>query len=264
MSEPVTWVEPVVGFEFIPQSVCISPDQQAEKHQICGLDTTVFSGSVDTAFFIGLGIHAGIASGISAEGNINMVQSLVQHRRVALGEAVMVRGVVTKVENVPRGQAVETDVWFEDADGVRTVSAWRRSLRPATGGAGRGAGVRPVPVVTDVDALELRGTHSLTPECVKAYSSEGNSIHYEMAAANQAGFRAPMIGGGMGVHYLMASLWADHQPDAFDISLYFRRPIFWDDTFHVSTAQTLEATCLWRDDDGIKKVLTEASIRDLE
>ena len=41
---------------------------------------------------------------------------------------------------------------------------------------------------------------------------EGNSIHYEQEAAEQAGFRAPLIGGGMGVHYLTAEMWRRYQP----------------------------------------------------
>lgn len=263
MSEDITFVDPEEGFELLRRPVTVTADEQAEKHEVCGLDTAVFQGNIDVSFFIRLGIHAGIVSGISAEGNINMVQSLIQHRPVPLGEPLTVRGTITKVEAVPRGQAVETDVWFEDADGERAVSAWRRSLRPTPGAAGRGAGARPAPVVTDVDALDVDATHTLTPECVKAFSSEGNSIHYDMDAAVRAGFRAPMIGGGMGVHYLMTSLWARKAPASFDLDIFFRRPIFWDDTFAVAFTPSMDATCLWRDEAGTKKVLTEAAIREI-
>jgi len=51
-------------------------------------------------------------------------------------------------------------------------------------------------MVSDLKALR---TFVLTPELVKAYSSTGNSIHYDMAAPNSADFRATLIGGGMGV-----------------------------------------------------------------
>ena len=60
--------------------------------------------------------------------------------------------------------------------------------------------------MTDIGALEPITQHELTPDAVKAYSSEGNAIHYDMDAATQAGFRAPMIGGGMGVHFLIDAL----------------------------------------------------------
>ena len=45
------------------------------------------------------------------------------------------------------------------------------------------------------------------------------------------GFGAPMIGGGMGVHYLAAAIWARREPQLLDLSIYFRRPIFWDEQF---------------------------------
>ena len=44
----------------------------------------------------------------------------------------------------------------------------------------------------------MGGIVELTPQAVRDYSVEGNSIHYEEKAAARAGFRAPIIGGGMG------------------------------------------------------------------
>jgi len=85
--------------------------------------------------------------------------------------------------------------------------------------------------------LKTGASFSLTPQAVKDYSTEGNSIHYEEEAARAAGFRAPLIGGGMGVHYLMAALWAEQPPQAFDSEIYFRRPIFWDETVQACRSQ---------------------------
>jgi hypothetical protein len=61
-------------------------------------------------------------------------------------------------------------------------------------------------VVRDTAMLKVVGEHQLTPSGTKSYSSEGNAIHYEMEAANKSGFRAPIIGGGQGVHFLMAAI----------------------------------------------------------
>ncbi len=116
-------------------------------------------------------------------------------------------------------------------------------------------------MIEDVESLEPLSTHTLTPEIVKGYSSEGNSIHYEMEAANRAGFRAPLIGGGMGVHYLLAALWQHSPPERLDLDIYFRRPIFWDDTFAVAVdvgADGWRAMALVKDG----KVLTEARINE--
>ena len=243
MQEP-NWVEPHQGFEYLPAQVTIDRSDQATKLAACGLDADLYGDHVDPSQFISLAIHAGIASGISAEGNINMVQSLRQYRPVKLGEPLEVRGLITDVKRVPRGETVSTDVWFEDPDGQRIVSARRRSLRPlADDSHTRGAGERPPPVVDDPTELPSLGEHQLTPDGVQAYSSKGNAIHYDMAAANRAGFRTPMIGGAMGVHFLVAAMWNQRTFSTLELDIYFRRPIFWDAAFTVSGNE--KSICLW-------------------
>ena len=241
---------------------------QNEKLGACGIDPAVFGDSVDPSFFIGLGIQAGIRNGISAEGNVNMLQQLVQQRPVRLGEVLTVTGAVVGVESVPRGSRVETRVTFLDGNGSAVVDASRISLRPEPqSGSARGAGERPPPVVDDPAGATVLAAHTLTPAAVKAYSMEGNSIHYDEASANKAGFRAPMIGGGMGVHYLAAAIWARREPQLLDLSIYFRRPIFWDEQFTTAVQgsgtdlASWTGLCLLRDegDNGLK-VLTEARI----
>jgi hypothetical protein len=260
--QPATWHEPTAGFELEPQEVIVTTDAQREKLSACGLNTDDLNGWVDASFYIGLGIHAGIASGISAEGNVNMLTSLVQHRLVRLDEPLTVRGRITAVTSVPRGQRIETDVWFEDAEGKRAISAPRTSLRPngakTSDSKTSGAGDRPAPVIEDLEAMNQYQGYELTPEQVKNYSSEGNSIHYEMDAANKAGFRAPIIGGGMGVHYLVHTLWRECQPTSWDLSIFFRRPIFWDDAFTVM-AKPWDSIGLVKQG----KVLTEARINQI-
>ena len=257
------WKVPEEGFEFEPATIVVTSEHQAEKLSACGLRHSIFDGFVDTSFYIGLGIHAGINNGISAEGNVNMLQNLIQHRPVSLGEELTVKGYIRKITEVPRGVTVDTEVWFEGEDGKRAVSASRRSLKPdPRKKSARGAGDRPAPVVEATTQLQRLGQYQLTPDAVKSYSQEGNSIHYEMDAANRAGFRAPIIGGGMGVHYLVHSLMQHYKPHSFELSIYFRRPIFWDDAFTVgadTAGESWRAVCLFRDD----KVLTEAKIESL-
>ena len=232
------WHIPVAGFQYQSRSLDVSAQTQAERLTACGIDPAIFGEEVDPAFFIGLAIHAGIDSGISAEGNINMLQRLVVHRPARLGETLTVKGEIKSVTAVPRGQRVETDVWFEDLTGERVISCPRTSLRPqAQAQSKSGAGDKPQPVVGDVAALVLHDTYQLTPDRVKSYSVEGNSIHYAQEAAERAGFRAPLIGGGMGVHYLTAQMWQDRRPSFFDASIYFRRPIFWDEAVQVGVIE---------------------------
>ena len=272
------WHTAEAGFQLEPAEIAVSQEHQASKLAACGIEAQVFGPAADPAFFIGIGIQAGIRSGISAQGNINMVQKLTVYRPANLGEVLLVRGEIEAVDEVPRGHQVTTKITFEDKSGTVIIDASRTSLRPDPAKAGaRGAGVRPPPVVDDTkNTIEL-AAHKLTPPQVKDYSIEGNSIHYEEEAAKAAGFRAPMIGGGMGVHYLTAALFERSVPKALDMSIYFRRPIFWDEQFtsacvaegsagHAELPQLNQwrALCLLRDegDKGLK-VLTEARLNGL-
>ncbi len=271
MSDVENWVVPYPGFRYQQDTIAVSAAHQQEKLAACGIDADVFAGFIDPAFFIGIAIHAGIHSGISAEGNINMLQALNMHRPVTLGEELVVQGRILAVTEVPRGLRVETDVWFEDAAGARVISAPRTSLRPDPQRAGvKGAGERPVPVIEDVNGLTLLDHYQLSPEGVRAYSMEGNSIHYELEPAQRAGFRAPLIGGGMGVHFLMAELWkalaATEGPKSFDAQIYFRRPIFWDESVGVfsraGSTSGWDAMALIKEDElGNKKVATEIGLQ---
>lgn len=284
MSDVEDWVMPYQGFNYLPETVAVTAAHQIDKLHACGINADVFTGHVDPAFFIGLAIHAGINSGIRAEGNINMLQSLRMHRPVLLDEALTVKGQILAVTEVPRGLRVDTDVWFEDAQGQRVISAPRTSLRPdpqrdigkgnpsknKSENTTKGAGERPRPIIDDFSTLAFLASYQLTPEGVRAYSMEGNSIHYEMGPAQKAGFRAPLIGGGMGVHFLMAELWQAHEhmggPHAFDAEIYFRRPIFWDDAVGVYSRADeqsgLNAMALLKEDaQGKQKVGTEISLK---
>ena len=255
------WVEPHAGFAYLRDEVVVAADHQADKLAGCGIGPSVFGNCVDPAFYIGLAIHAGIKSGISAEGNINMANTIIQHRPVALGEVLTVQGKITAVDDVPRGQSVHTEVAFLDADGERAITANRTSLKPDPSRIGmRGAGEKPAPLVADVSLLTPGRSYQLTPEGVRAYSSEGNSIHYEPEAAAAAGFRAPIIGGGMGVHFLTAALWPEWGNGAFALDIFFRRPIFWDEAVSVASYREagFEAYALLKSDG---KVGTELSIK---
>ena len=258
------WIDPYEGFVYQEDTITIATLDQNKALIACGVDPALYDGKADPSFFISEAIRAGVRSGITSNGNVNMLQSLVQHRPVVLDEPLRVQGQITAVQAVARGRTIDTDVWFEGADGARAITAKRRTLKPGadkagTVNAGGGAGARPAPIVEDPLALNNVGDHALTPGSVLAYSSEGNSIHFEPEAARKAGFRAPIIGGGMGVHYLMAALWAHGEPTGpaeLDLDIYFRRPVFWDDAFSVRVDADWRAICLEKGG----KVLTEARL----
>lgn len=258
-----SWIEPYAGFEFQETTVVAERSEQARALACCGIDAAVFGDDADPAFFIAHGIESGEKNGISASGSVNMIQGLVQHAPVPLDTPITVHGRITDVSAVPRGHVVTSDVWFTNADGETVISTPRKSLRPDPAKTGeRGAGERPAPVVEQPLELQNLGSFAFRPQDVKAYNSNLNPIHFEPEAAARAGFRAPIIGGGMGVHFFTAAIWDRGRPQAFDLSIYFRRPIFWDDSGTIRLATDGDrwtAFCLEKDG----KVATEARISSL-
>jgi len=149
MSE--AFIDPVVGFEQNVQETTVTAEFQEEKLRSQRLDPDIFGRVVDPSFYIGLGIKVGIESGISAEGNVNMLSRIVMHRPVQLGEVLLSHGVITAVDAVPRENWVSTDVWFEDDVGNRAISVPRVSLKPDISAVSkRGAGERPAPIVETI------------------------------------------------------------------------------------------------------------------
>jgi acyl-CoA thioesterase FadM len=256
-----TWIEPYSGLTFADRAMTVESAVEHHALTTCGIDPAVYGATVDPTTFISRAIAEGVRNGVHANGTVNMAQRLVQRAPLRLDEALTVSGKILEVSPVPRGKVAISETWFKAADGERAVMAGRRSLRPDPDKAGvRGAGDVAPPVVGDVGALKALRDVTLTPEMVKGYDSEAiNPIHSVPEAAIKAGFRAPIIGGGMGVRYLMAEIWRRFSPSALDIEIYFRRPIFWDDTVTIRVAETGDrwtAICLAKGD----KVATEARI----
>lgn len=256
--------QPEAGFRLTEAVLTVDADEQARDLEACGIDPALFGDEADPANFIGLAIRALTASGFGAAGNVNMLQTVVQHAPVRLGEPLTVSGEIVAVDPVPRGLRVTVVTEFHDADGRLKIGTRRESLRPDPARAGaRGAGSRPEPVIAAPEALPVRERISLTPEGVTAYNSAGNPIHYDVAAARAAGFRAPIIAGDMGVHLITAWLWRMARPRMLDMSIFFRRPIFWDDAL---TLRSDGPEGAWRalalERDG--KVATEVRLDRLE
>jgi hypothetical protein len=236
MSTPETaqWIDPYAGYRFETRAMTVDAAEQDRLLALCGIDPAIFGGCIDPAGFISLAIQEGVRNRIHANGTVNMENTLVQHRRARLGEPLTVGGSILDVESVPRGRVATSEVWFCAADGERSFTSRRRSLRPDPAKLGtRGAGEKPSTVIEDVGRLTTLASFGLTPERVQAYSGPHNPIHFDPAAAQRGGFRAPIIGGGQGVRFLTAEIWRHFAPEVLDLDIYFRRPIFWDDTFSV-------------------------------
>ena len=253
------WLEPKAGLQIIPKTFAVTRQYQAEKLGAIGIDPSIYGRQCDPAFFIGLSIQAGAESGISAEGNVNMLTELIQHRPVPLDEDLTLTGQIQWVRPVPRGRRIRTEVEITLTDGSPVLSVTRESLKPSPERVGtRGAGEQAAPVILDAGALQPIARYALSPEATRAYSSEGNAIHYNVEAARAGGFRAPIIGGGQGVHLITAALWQDGI-DQMDVVIYFRRPIFWDEAVWVGVMPDQSAVGLIKGE----KVATEIQIHNL-
>ena len=261
--EEKDWIEPYAGLKFQERAMSVEAEDQRRLLKLCGIDPAVFGEYIDPACFISLAIQEGVRNKIHANATINMVQGLQQHRPMTLGEPLIVSGQILRIEDVPRGRAATSEVWYSGEDGRRALTARRKSLRPDASKVGvRGAGERPAPVIADVTQLKTVNQFTFTPESVKAYSGPHNPIHFDPEVARRNGYRAPMTGGTQCVRFITAEIWRRYHPQGVDLDIYFRRPLFWDDTFSVMVDEhegEWKAICLAKDG----KVCTEAKINSI-
>ena len=232
-TDDAKWIEPYKGIHFQDRAMTVDAAEQGRLVRLCGIDPAVFGDTIDPSAFISLAIQEGVRNKIHANATINMVQHLVQHRQMTLGERLTVSGQILDVEDVPRGTVATSEVWFSGEDGKRALTTLRKSLRPDPAKVGsRGAGERPAPVIDDVSVVAHRGRFTVTPEDVTAYSGPHNPIHFDPEVAKRNGYRAPIMGGTQCVRFLTAEIWRHFAPRTLDLDIYFRRPLFWDDSFN--------------------------------
>ncbi len=263
---PAKPVTPEKGLRFAPRTLRFDRAEETRMMRVCGSDAALFGGCIDPAAFIPHAIRESALNGIVENGGVNMVQSVRMDSPLGLDEEITVTGEIVDIAEAPRGLVTTTDTWYHGADGRLGMTLRRVALKtdPAKTAdpALRGAGDRPAPVIEDPDALEKIGDVALTPEDVKTYSlGTGNLLHVDPEAAERAGYRAPIIGGSQGVRYLTAAIWRERAPALLDIDIYFRRPVFWDDSFEIRAAGPVgarTALCLGRG----PKVLTEIRVNE--
>jgi acyl dehydratase len=260
-SAAIQEITPYPGFRLKQRTMIVDADEETRLLGHCGIDFSIYNGNVDPAAFISLAIQEGVRNGMFSNGAVNMVQTIVQTQPLQLGADIIVTGEVLTVEQSARGRVTTSETWFANADGERGITAMRRGVMTNPDApSSRGAGDRPPAVIEDVSKLKEIGSVTLTPEHVKGYGAKtSNFIHVDPEAARRAGYRAPIIGGGQGVRYITAAIWRHFSPKAVDLEIYFRRPLFWDDSFSIRVDErdgTWKAACLAKGD----RVATEVRI----
>jgi len=221
------------GFQFPAMAVTVTRAIQNEKLRLCGVDPSVFGSAVDITAFAGEAIMATRLAGISINGSVHVGQTFELAAPIALGTPVTLNGRVIDVEDDPRGHLVRARFEAMLPDGRVPLVMERTSLRiSAPGAKGRPGKKRVADVPPDRWRLESRKT--LIPERVAEYSGEAeNLIHSDPEVARQFGFRAPIAGGLMAVRMMMEALARRGPVVRLQMSVRFRRPMFWDDALEI-------------------------------
>ena len=230
----------VEGFEFPTVTYAVGRAFQERKHRAAGVDPALFGHLADPTFLGHGALRAMDAAGLALVGQVHMTQRFRQTRRLRLDEPLTVSGRVVRIEQVPRGRRVHCGFEYRDADGDLVCETERSGLRPgpdAERPRGPGANADGAASGDAAPGFEEVAVHALTPEGVAAYSDDAlNPIHNDPEVAARFGYRAPIAAGLMGIHYYMAHLAGDGVPSELDLSIRFRRPMFWDDRLRLFRA----------------------------
>ncbi len=217
-----------MGFEYPSRRFAIVPDYQAAKLACCGIDPALYGDRLDITLLGFQVLRAMLESGLELTGQVHMFQRFTQTRPLYLGNSLTQSGRITAVEAHAKGQVIRSSFEFETEDGTRPVMIERASLRPGPMSGEAAPGPVDRPPDTSEGFVALSETR-FSPEPVARYSDEaGNLIHSDPEVARAHGFRAPIAAGLMGVHLLLAALAEEAPPDTLDISIWFKRPMFWD------------------------------------
>lgn len=230
------------GFAYPVIEVCITPAHQAKKLGCCEIDPALYGTQLD---IVQLGVSALFAmkkSGVSIVGQQHVTQGYRAHAPIALGETLTVHGVITEVEETPRGRIVHSAFDYKRPDGSIPVSVVRSGLRPDTGGKSGAAAKTPKPA-EDLEGFKAVLRRTLQPQNVASYSDEaGNLIHSDIEVARKFGFRAPTAAGLMALEFMMAFLQERGLPARFDLDARFLRPMFWDDAITLYARDEADGT----------------------
>ncbi len=221
-----------VGYVYKQRPIAIERETQLAKLDASGIDPAIHGDRLDLTF-LGLPIlDALMEPGVPLQGQVHVYQRFIQHAPIMLDDQINLRGEITAIEKVAKGEVVRWTFIITDNHGRDLVNVDRAGLRPQASGTGdSGATDFLAPPPEDQRGYEQHWQRTLVPEQVAHYSSDGrNKIHSDPEIARQFGFRAPIAAGLMAVHFYMEAVARRGAPDTLDMEIWFRRPMFWDET----------------------------------
>ena len=224
------------GFEFPKQTFSVAASDQTRKLTCSGIDPALYGDAVDVAMLGLPTLRVLIACGIPILGGVHLSQRFRQVEPFRLEEEITISGRVLNIAPHPRGCILRCEFAYARRDGTVCVEAVRSGITPIGAKEPSDGIPRPDESLEGFDEIMQR---TLVPEQVADYSNEaGNLIHSDPEVAREHGFRAPIAAGLMGIHFYQEALQKRYAPSAFDLEVWFRRPMFWDDTLSLVARET--------------------------
>ncbi len=220
--------EIVSGLEFPTRTFTVKKADQNRKLKCSGIDPELYGNDVEIAMLGLPTLEVLMSAGIPILGGVHLSQRFRQIRPFQLEEPISVDGRILEINPHPRGCILRCRFTYARADGTVCVEAERSGITPM-GDKEPSDGI-PRPEETFEGFSEIM-RRKLVPDLIANYSNEaGNLIHSDPEVAKDHGFRAPIAAGLMGIHFYREALEKLYQPKSFDLEVWFRRPMFWDDT----------------------------------
>ncbi len=222
-----------VGFSLPVYTSEVDAGRQRGYHQPAEVSGGLFGDNVDLSILANDCILAAYPIRDGRTTNLHMSQRMVQTAPVHLGERLTVEGVIGEVQPMLKGTRVRFDFTFFKADGSAPVRAEMTSMRvdrETMRKAGAGSAKK-----FEIAGYEAVGDKHPTPARVTGYSHEFplDQVHFDPVAAAAIGLRAPVAQGLMSLTWMMEVLAGKGVPSKLDITVEFRRPIFWDDEISI-------------------------------
>ena len=245
-SDPGYRVE--AGYVFPPETLTVTAAEQRRLHGWCDIPPERYGDRVDPTFLARRTITLNTASVGACRpevGKVHTVHHLVQHRPVTLETPVEMTGRFTEIAESPRGWIAHSEWEFRAVDGapVITVKPQLLMIDPARARPPGEGGKAPAKPPSDDGGFERLTRKQCTPETTLGYcEGSKNLIHLDPDNARRFGFRAPIIAGNQTVNFLLEALALERPPERFDVTIRFRRPVFWDDALAIEGRRRPDGT----------------------
>ena len=219
------------GFKFSPYTFSIERAEQNRKLNCCGINPMIFGDNVEISMLGLPAINVLMAADIPILGGVHLSQRFRQIEPFELEEPITVNGQILNIDPHPRGCILHCKFTYTKRNGKVCVVAERSGI--ITSGPKKPSRGIPRPEEELEGFLEIK-RRKLVPSLVAAYSNEaGNLIHSDPVVAKEHGFKAPIAAGLMGIHFYCEALYIACRPHTFDFEVWFRRPMFWDETLRL-------------------------------